>query len=132
MIIFRALWILRQSDQTDLDAEKGWERAKSIHEYIFVTLESSVLLGALSVAIDKSASAWLLHIVYVIGYGGLGLYLMAGANYAIAAISNARGWSVATGPAPWVIGIVGWIIAMSIPYFLSAIVSGFIANNIGL
>ncbi|TJW49265.1 MAG: hypothetical protein E5X65_34740 [Mesorhizobium sp.] len=130
MILLRVFRKLRDPDQPKSYFEAWLGNAKAVHEFIFVTIESLIVLGALHLAWEKSGSLLVL-LLYCLAYVGaflfIGTYIRFGFHAAADHFDLPDRYR---GSFLWFSGIVSFAVSMALPYFFGMVVNQIIANSI--
>lgn len=128
MILFRLL-PLKQVDRPLADFQNRWERGKTLHEVVIVTIESAVILAALHVAWGQDATVMVIG-AYCLTYITLGLYLLGFFDYVVNAFAEERGFAHSNRNLfLWIAGLGSLAVSVSLPYFLSAMIAEFVKRN---
>lgn len=136
MGFWTGLFFVRQDHETTEALSDLWDRTKDIKDFIISTLESAIILGAIKAASSVSKSPISLIFIYYIGWIALAIYLHAGLKLFFAVLIDERGPDPVDHPKiRWFLekilfSVINAIIALSIPYFIPALVSTFIENNL--
>lgn len=130
MILFRAFRALRDFDQPKSFFEQWLSNVKAAHEFIFVTIESLIIMSALQLAWQKSGSLAVLAL-YLLAYAGAFLFIATYIRYGLhAAAEHFELTPRLREPFLWFSGLASLVVSLSLPYFFGLIVSQIIANSI--
>lgn len=119
----------RQKDHEDAEHWRGgWENAKTLQEVVFTTIEATVILAALDIALAKSWS-WVLFLLYCAAFLALLSYLQLFLKYAINVtnekfdlIRNRRAFA-------WIAGTASSAMSFGMTFLLPQMVSAFVTAN---
>lgn len=130
MILFRMFRTLRDFDQPKSFFEQWLGNTKAVHEFIFVTIESLIIMSALQLAWQKSGSPAVL-VLYLLAYGGAFLFIGTYIRYGLHAAAEHFELPARFREAfLWFSGVTSFVVSISLPYFFGLIVTQIIANSI--
>lgn len=130
MILFRLFRKLRDFDQPKSFFEDWLGNVKEVHEFIFVTIESLIVMSALQLAWQKSGSLPVL-ILYLLAYSGAFLFIGSYIRYGLHAAADHFELPKRFREAfLWFSGTTSLVVSISLPYFFGLIVTQIIANSI--
>jgi hypothetical protein len=120
---------LRQDDYTAEELKHGIKGANALREFIFVTIESLVVLAALELALSKQQAVWM-WVVYIAAWISLTLYLLAYAKYLINVIAEKFGLAHRNREIfLWAAGSISLIISVGVTHVVPQITAEFINAN---
>lgn len=123
----RALEIAVKQPDTDVsDIREAWEVATAIRDVVFATIESTVILAAITIAIRINPSV-LFWGIYAIAWSALALYILSSFRYAINVLAAKTRFSlVHRDRFLWVMGALGLLFSIGITFTLPNVIAAFV------
>ncbi len=130
MLLLRVLGFQKGPHDTAEAYGVAWSRARTAHAFVFVTIESAIVLGAIWVAVQQRPESGLLWLLDGAGYMALGVYLLTAIRFGLASWFEDRGWSDHRVIGSWVFNAISAGAAFLLPYFMSNLVAEVIEANL--
>jgi hypothetical protein len=128
--MLKFLRLIRAKDE-DVEYYRSWlDNIRSFHEFVFVTLESLVIMGAF-LAAWRSSHSILILCLYWIAFAAAFSFIQGYLRLAMHAAADRFELPSRFRPSfLWVSGTLSTVIAALLPYFFGAAVEEIISNHI--
>ncbi len=121
--------LVKQSDQPASDWQIGWNNAKILHEVVYVTIESTVILAALQIALEKHFSI-VFALVYGLAWVALSLYLIMFFKFFLNVTAEKFEFAHRNRAAfLWGAGVAANIFSCVLPFVLPKLTAAFVITN---